>query len=143
MCGKKKKKKIRQLIGWHGTTGGRGVDGRRCQWRGYRGAKKLKGSFYLPLNRLSTMQEIIKGDKKGGGGEGGGVGEEGRKGRREEGREGGGKKERRRRRVNITAPWRANMRCWDTSAKKKSRHSYGERHRGDKGVGGGGAACRR
>lgn len=27
--------------------------------------KKLKDFFYLPLNQLSTMQEIIKGDKKG------------------------------------------------------------------------------
>lgn len=28
------------------------------------GGKKLKDFFYLPLNQLSTMQEIIKGDKK-------------------------------------------------------------------------------
>lgn len=31
---------------------------------GRRGAEKLKGFFYLLLNQLSTMQEIIKGDKK-------------------------------------------------------------------------------
>lgn len=34
---------------------------------GTRGVEKLKGFFYLLLNQLSTMQEIIKGDKKKGG----------------------------------------------------------------------------
>lgn len=78
------------------------------------------------------MQEIIKGDtkkrKERGRRCGGGDGADGRKGRREgarEGRrEGGRKKERRRRRVNITAPWQANMRCWDTSTKKKKKPPF-------------------
>lgn len=48
------------------------------------GVEKLKGFFYLLLNQLSTMQEIIKGDKKKG--RRGSGGRE-RKGRREEGRE--------------------------------------------------------
>lgn len=60
---------------------------------------KLKGLFYLLLNQLSTMQEIIKRQKRG------------------RAREGGRKKERRR--VNIAAWCQANMRCWDTSTKKK------------------------
>lgn len=34
---------------------------------GVQGAGKLKGFFYLFLNQLSTMQEIITGDKTGGG----------------------------------------------------------------------------
>lgn len=60
---------------------------------GVQGAEKLKGFFYLLLNQLSTMQEIIKGDKKKGAG--GGMGlwrgrEEGRKGGREAERKRGG-----------------------------------------------------
>lgn len=76
----------------------------------------MKGFFYLLLNQLSTMQEIIKGDKK--------TGEMGlwrpRRAEKEGGRQGGRKKERRR--VNITALCQANMRCWDTST--KSHRSY-------------------
>lgn len=76
----------------------------------------MKGFFYLLLNQLSTMQEIIKGDKK--------TGEMGlwrpRRAGKEGGRQGGRKKERRR--VNITALCQANMRCWDTST--KSHRSY-------------------
>lgn len=34
---------------------------------GVQGAGKLKGFFHLFLNQLSTMQEIITGDKTGGG----------------------------------------------------------------------------
>lgn len=78
------------------------------------GGEKLKGFFYLLLNQLSTMQEIIKGDKKKWRQ---GSGERKTKGRREEGR----KKERRR--ANITARCQANMRCWDTST--KSQRPYG------------------
>lgn len=88
-------------------------DGRR-ETKG--GKEKLKGFFYLLLNQLSTMQEIIKGDKK--------TGEMGlwrpRRAEKEGGRQGGRKKERRR--VNITALCQANMRCWDTST--KSHRSY-------------------
>lgn len=34
---------------------------------GVQGAGKLKGFFHLFLNQLSTMQEMITGDKTGGG----------------------------------------------------------------------------
>lgn len=92
---------------------GKKGDGRR-ETKG--GKEKLKGFFYLLLNQLSTMQEIIKGDKK--------TGEMGlwrpRRAEKEGGRQGGRKKERRR--VNITALCQANMRCWDTST--KSHRSY-------------------
>lgn len=90
---------------------------------GRRGAEKLKGFFYLLLNQLSTMQEIIKGDKKK-------KGETGIWRMREEGNEGGrgvGGRKKEKRRVNITALCQANMRCWDTST--RSHRSYG-RERG-------------
>lgn len=58
--------------------------------RGIQGAEKLKGFFYLLLNQLSTMQEIIRGDKKKKAGGADGALE--RKGRREEGREVEGKR---------------------------------------------------
>lgn len=54
---------------------------------GVQAAGKLKGFFYLFLNQLSTMQEIIAGDKTG-----------------------GGREKEEKRRVNIAARCRTNIR---------------------------------
>lgn len=85
------------------------------------GEEKLKGFFHLHLNQLSTIQEIIEGDKKK------------REGRRDSGeqegqggRQGGRKKGPRR--VNITVLCQANIRCWDTST--KSHRSFGREEDG-------------
>lgn len=59
---------------------GRGEERGGGRW----GAERLKGFFYLFLNQLSTMQEIIKGDKK----------KQGRWGLGEGERQGGRQKER-------------------------------------------------
>lgn len=85
------------------------------------GEEKLKGFFHLHLNQLSTIQEIIEGDKKK---------KEGRRDSGEQegqgGRQGGRKKGPRR--VNITVLCQANIRCWDTST--KSHRSFGREEDG-------------
>lgn len=86
------------------------------------GEEKLKGFFHLRLNQLSTIQEIIEGDKK--------KKKEGRRDSGEQegqgGRQGGRKKGPRR--VNITVLCQANIRCWDTST--KSHRSFGREEDG-------------
>lgn len=86
------------------------------------GEEKLKGFFHLHLNQLSTIQEIIEGDKK--------KKKEGRRDSGEQegqgGRQGGRKKGPRR--VNITVLCQANIRCWDTST--KSHRSFGREEDG-------------
>lgn len=86
------------------------------------GEEKLKGFFHLHLNQLSTIQEIIEGDKK--------KKKEGRRDSGEQegqgGRQGGRKKGPRR--VNITVLCQANITCWDTST--KSHRSFGREEDG-------------
>lgn len=86
------------------------------------GEEKLKGFFHLRLNQLSTIQEIIEGEKK--------KKKEGRRDSGEQegqgGRQGGRKKGPRR--VNITVLCQANIRCWDTST--KSHRSFGREEDG-------------
>lgn len=125
MCGGEKKKK-NQATDWLARHYRR--ERRRREEvpvAGIQGSKEVErlllSSSKPTVNNAGNYQGRQKKKRSRGRGRGGGDGAEGRKGRREEGREGGGKKERRRRRVNITALWQANMRCWDTSTTTKKK----------------------